>query len=97
MNVMLLRQAAVFMNAGSYVIIPNSSGAALICRRSVARIVPSWTGISYCLPVRLSIMVSVSGMKPNREVLRVLRVLPVLNVLVLRVLEVLAVLALSVC
>ncbi len=62
MNVIRLRQDAVFMNAGSYVIIPNSSGTTLICRRSIARIVPSWMGISYCLPVRLSVIVSVSAM-----------------------------------
>src|SRR5262252_1840014 len=40
---------------------PNSSELTLICRRSVARIVPSWIGTSYCLPVRLSVIVSVSG------------------------------------
>src|SRR5215813_3016771 len=40
---------------------PNSSGTTLIWRRSVALIVPSWTGTSYCLPVRLSVIVSVSG------------------------------------
>src|SRR5262245_34818939 len=41
---------------------PNSAGTTLICRRSVALIVPSWTGTSYFLPVRLSVIVSVSGM-----------------------------------
>src|SRR5687768_3321962 len=51
------------MNAGSYVIIPNSSAATLIWRRSVALIVPSWIGTSYFLPVRLSVIVSVSGMR----------------------------------
>src|SRR5205085_3344984 len=61
MKVILLLHAAVFMNAGSYVIIPNSSAVTLIWRRSVARMVPSWIGISYCLPVRLSVMVSVSA------------------------------------
>src|SRR3954447_19884889 len=40
---------------------PNSSGVTLICRRSVALMVPSWIGTSYCLPVRLSVMVSVSA------------------------------------
>src|ERR1017187_1293248 len=60
MNVIALRQLAVFMNAGSYVMSPKSSGPALICRRSIARIVPSWTGTSYFLPVRLSTIVSVS-------------------------------------
>ena len=59
MNVMLLRHDAVFMNAGSYVINPKSSGPALICRRLIARIVPSSTGTLYVLPVRLSVMVSV--------------------------------------
>src|SRR5215208_3835723 len=49
------------MNAGSYVIIPNSSAVTLIWRRSVALIVPSLIGTSYCLPVRLSVIVSVSG------------------------------------
>ena len=60
---MRLLQAAVFMNAGSYVIIPNSSGVTLIWRRSVALIVPSWIGTSYCLPVRLSVIVSVSAIE----------------------------------
>src|SRR5436190_6990461 len=40
---------------------PNSSAVTLIWRRSVALIVPSWMGTSYCLPVRLSVIVSVSG------------------------------------
>jgi hypothetical protein len=38
--------AAVFMKAGSYVIRPKSSSEVLIWRRSIARIVPSATGIS---------------------------------------------------
>src|SRR5262249_9754140 len=54
------------MNAGSYVIIPNSSDVTLIWRRSVALIVPSWTGTSYCAPVRLSVIVSVSAMRRIR-------------------------------
>src|SRR3989304_3090741 len=33
---------------------PNSSGLVLIWRRSIARMVPSQIGSSYCLPVRLS-------------------------------------------
>src|SRR4029453_7110579 len=70
MNVIRLRHAAVFMNAGSYVIIPNSSDVTLICRRSVALIVPSWTGTSYFLPVRLSVIVRVSGI--GRHVRRAL-------------------------
>src|SRR4051812_4526803 len=49
------------MNAGSYVIRPKSSAWALIWRRSIARMVPSWIGRSYFLPVRLSTIVSVSG------------------------------------
>src|SRR6266851_3442574 len=61
MKVMALRQLAVFMKAGSYVIRPKSSGATLICRRSMARIVPSCTGSSYVFPVRLSVMLKVSG------------------------------------
>src|SRR5690242_7731208 len=59
MNVMALRQAAVFMNAGSYVMRPKSSASVLICRRSVARIVPSVIGSSYFFPVRLSVTVRV--------------------------------------
>src|SRR4051812_14473321 len=58
---MALRQFAVFMNAGSNVISPKSSGPALICRRSIARMVPSWIGRSYFFPVRLSTIVSVSA------------------------------------
>src|SRR3954469_2077143 len=58
---MELRQFAVFMNAGSYVIRPKSSSDALICLRSIALMVPSWMGRSYFLPVRLSTIVSVSA------------------------------------
>src|SRR6266536_1207633 len=57
---MALRQFAVFMNAGSYVISPKSSASVWICRRSIARIVPSSIGSSYFFPVRLSVIVSVS-------------------------------------
>src|SRR5260370_17684270 len=39
---------------------PNSLGSALIWRRSAARMVSCVMGISYDLPVRLSVMVSVS-------------------------------------
>ncbi len=39
---------------------PASSADVLICRRSMARTVPSWTGSSYCFPVRLSTTVRVS-------------------------------------
>src|SRR5690349_15810359 len=39
---------------------PKSSAATRIWRRSLARIVSSWTGTSYRLPVRLSTMVRVS-------------------------------------
>src|SRR6266852_6766259 len=39
---------------------PNSFAFTLIWRRSRARMVLSAMGISYCLPVRLSVMVSVS-------------------------------------
>src|SRR5436190_22287385 len=60
MKVIVLRHDAVFMNAGSYVTRPKSSGAVLICLRSLARIVPSLLGSSYCLPVRLSTTVRVS-------------------------------------
>src|SRR5687767_2015481 len=45
---------------------PNSSEVTLICRRSAARMVPSWIGISYCLPVRLSVIVSVSAIESRR-------------------------------
>src|ERR1051326_1592364 len=61
MNVIRLLHDAVFMNAGSYVIIPNSSCVTLIWRRSVALMAPSWIGTSYFFPVRLSVMVSVSA------------------------------------
>src|SRR5882762_453035 len=55
--VIRLLHAAVFRNAGSYVIIPKSSSLILICRRSVAWIVSFSIGTSYCLPVRLSVIV----------------------------------------
>src|SRR5438132_1384012 len=42
---------------------PPSPSAALICRRSVARIVPSAIGTSYSRPVRLSTIVRVSDPK----------------------------------
>src|SRR2546426_5041052 len=57
---MALRHAAVLTNPGSYVMSPASSADVLIWRRSMARTVPSWTGSSYCLPVRLSTTVRVS-------------------------------------
>src|SRR5262245_32719646 len=60
MKVIVLRHDAVFMNAGSYVTRPKSSGAVLICLRSMARIAPSLIGSSYCFPVRLSTTVRVS-------------------------------------
>src|SRR6266853_2015306 len=55
MKLIALRQAAVFRNPGSYVASPASSSVTLIWRRSTARIVPSWMGSSYALPVRLSV------------------------------------------
>src|SRR5580704_17386267 len=61
MNVMALRQLAVFMKAGSYVMRPKSSGEVFICLRSTARMVPSSIGSSYVFPVRLSTIVSVSA------------------------------------
>jgi hypothetical protein len=61
MKVMPLRQFAVLMNAGSYVMSPKSSGTTLIWRRSFARTVPSWMGSSYFFPVLLSMTVRVSG------------------------------------
>src|SRR5436309_12829629 len=60
MNVMALLHDAVFMNAGSYVMSPNSSGDVLICRRSIARTSvsprtpPCSTFTGYTLPVRES-------------------------------------------
>src|SRR5260370_42689033 len=68
MNVIELRHEAVFMNAGSYVIRPKSSSWTLIFRRSIARIVSSVIGTSYVFPVRLSVMVRVSGTFPSRFV-----------------------------
>src|SRR5215212_1935663 len=61
MNVTADRHEAVFMNAGSYVMRPKSSSSTLIWRRSMLRIVPSVTGISYCRPVRLSVTESVAA------------------------------------
>src|ERR1700687_3224584 len=57
---MRLRHEAVLVKAGSYDIRPKSSGEVLISRKWVARTTPpSSIGISYCLPVRLSVIVSV--------------------------------------
>src|SRR5712671_5339727 len=70
---MALRQFAVFRNAGSYVIRPKSSGLTLICRRSMARIVSSVTGTSYCFPVRLSVIESVSAIMRTSTVRRLFR------------------------
>src|SRR5687767_6169141 len=56
MNVIALRQEAVFMNAGSYVMSPGSSGSlVLIFLRSVPRMQPSATGRVYVWPVRVSL------------------------------------------
>src|SRR5688500_10817745 len=49
------------MKAGSYVVNPTSSFGVLFCLRSVALMTPSLIGTSYCLPVRLSVMVRVSA------------------------------------
>src|SRR6476469_9752029 len=65
---MALRQLAVFMNAGSYVMRPKSSSDALICRRSIALMVPSSIGSSYFFPVRLSTIVSVSAIEVSSDV-----------------------------
>jgi hypothetical protein len=43
---MALRQAAVFMKAGSYVLRPKSSSASFICRKSSALTVSSSMGTS---------------------------------------------------
>ncbi len=62
MNVIALRHDAVFMNAGSYVMSPNSSACTLIWRRSTARMTVSPSvpggrmGIAYGLPVRVSLI-----------------------------------------
>src|SRR5262245_38218260 len=61
MYVIRLRHAAVFCYAGSSVIRPKSSAETRICRRSIARIAPCSIGKSYVLPVRLSVIVSVSA------------------------------------
>ena len=68
MNVMALLHAAVFLNAGSYDSSPKSSSDVLMPRRFGAGVaepysgyVPWMTGTSYSLPVRLSMIVSVSG------------------------------------
>src|SRR4051794_2797375 len=51
---------------------PKSSAPVLIWRRSIARIVPSLIGRTYCLPVRLSVTVRVSAMQRiGREGLRI--------------------------
>src|SRR3954452_19705798 len=71
---MALRQFAVLRKAGSYVIRPKSPAATLICRRSMARMVPSVTGTSYCCPVRLSVIVSVSAIGVGHLLLIVQRV-----------------------
>src|SRR5262245_57841310 len=63
MNVIALRHDAVLRNAGSYDISPPSPSAALIWRRSGARIVPSTIGSVYSRPVRLSVIVRVSDGK----------------------------------
>src|SRR5579875_2003282 len=60
MYVILLLHEAVLVKAGSYDIKPKSSSDVFICRKSEARItLPSSIGISYRLPVRLSMIVSV--------------------------------------
>src|SRR5512135_3603348 len=65
MNVIALLHDAVFMNAGSYVMIPNSSGAVFIGRRSIARTAvspsgpPSTMGTEYFLLLRESVISSV--------------------------------------
>src|SRR5688572_19056886 len=72
---MALRQFAVLVNAGSYVMSPKSSGPVRICRRSIARTVPSLIGSSYCFPVRLSVTVSVSGIAASaRAIFAVVRI-----------------------
>jgi hypothetical protein len=46
MKVMALRHEAVLANPGSYAINPKSSSLTLICRKSIARMVPSAMGTS---------------------------------------------------
>src|SRR5919202_1936177 len=60
MYVIADRHDAVFVYAGSYVIRPKSSSSTLICRKSMARTVPSVISTSYVRPVRLSVTVRVS-------------------------------------
>src|SRR6185503_9431794 len=60
MYVTALFTAAVAMKPGSYVRSPGSSAAVRILLSSVARIAPSWIGMTYVLPVRSSRTVSVS-------------------------------------
>src|SRR6185503_4374539 len=48
------------MKPGSYVKSPGSSAPVRILLSSVARIAPSWIGMTYVFPVRSSRMVSVS-------------------------------------
>src|SRR5208283_406075 len=55
-----LMHEAVLLYAGSYPIIPKSSGFTLICRRSMVLMESCVIGSSYDLPVRLSVMVIVS-------------------------------------
>ncbi len=62
MYVMRLVQDAVFRKAGSYTTSPCSSPLSLICAKDVARTAPFSMGISYVLPVRLSVIVRLSGM-----------------------------------
>jgi hypothetical protein len=45
-EVMALRHEAVLANPGSYAINPKSSSLTLICRKSIARMVPSAMGTS---------------------------------------------------
>ena len=60
MKVILLLQVAVLVSAGSYPMSPESSDETLIWRRSAVRMAPFSMGSSYCLPVRLSVIVRVS-------------------------------------
>src|ERR1035437_3667886 len=60
MYVMRLLHVAVLVNAGSYPTRPGASAETRICARSAVRMAFCSMGISYCLAVRLSMIVSES-------------------------------------
>src|ERR1700730_3855498 len=64
MYVIRLLHEAVFMKAGSYSRSPWSLSLARICSNAVARMDPFSMGISYDLPVLLSVTIKLSDMRP---------------------------------